>query len=232
MPRTAHSLLFPLLLGGQLAAHQVEQHFLTLTLLPGEVTGRLEMDAGYALPELRSTDDETLPTGAWLDALPEVARERIRTEGVLYLQEVFQLRLDGRRLPVDITFAKWGTDWAIYFEQRPDTFARMVWDIRADYGDSAGTLEIFWNESDEGPALALQTISGDRELPLVTVPQREDYTLASVGKRTDELPEQSSKGKNAVPFSRSSILFLALIATLIATISVARKLRKKERARG
>ena len=164
----------------RLGAHEVEQHFMKLTLGPDHLSGRLEMDVGYTLPEMRSNEDDTMPTLTWLDGLPESERARILVEGKAYLTEVTQLSLAGEPLELDFKLAKWGTDWPIYFDQRPDTFARMVWEFRFDYEGREGLLELHWNEPQDGPSLALATSSGERELPLVTVSQGEIYSLANI----------------------------------------------------
>ena len=178
------SLLWP---QSRLAAHEVEQHFLRLTLADNHLQARLEMDAGYALPEMRSNEDDTRPTGEWFAQLDSQTKERIQIEGLKYLRETLLLQLNTLPIETEITFAKWGTDWKQYFEQRPDTFTRMVWDIRWSYQDHQGELELFWNESDDGPSLALATISENRELPLVTISQGEIYSLAYIdGKQTNK----------------------------------------------
>lgn len=214
MPRTFLSLLATLLLGSPLLAHQVEQHFLTITLQPDGLTGRLEMDAGYALPELRSAEDETVPTGAWLAALPESTLDRIRSEGRIYLLRVLQLQLDDHELPLEITFGNWGTDWPMYFDERPDTFARMVWDIHVDYGQMNGTLELFWNEAEEGPSLALQTRSGERELPLITVSQGEEHTLAFVNHSAEANSREEGVEEQKRKTPRWQIAALLLVSVL------------------
>lgn len=174
----------------QLCAHEVEQHFMRLHLEDDHFLGRLEMDAGYALPEMRSNEDDSSPTLAWLDSLNEEEKERIVVEGEKYLSGVIVFSIDGETVPVEITMAKWGTDWPTYFDQRPDTFARMVWEVRYDYADRDGTLELHWNEPQDGPSLALATVSKGRELPLVTVGQGEDYTLAEIDLASQE-PSQA-----------------------------------------
>lgn len=175
---SALPLLFLLLT--KLSAHEVEQHFLRLHLEGDHFLGRLEMDAGYALPEMRSNEDDRSPTLAWLNSLSEEERQRIVVEGEKYLSRVVAFSIDGQPIPAKITMAKWGTDWPTYFDQRLDTFARMVWEVRYDYEDLGGTLELHWNEPQDGPSLALATVSNGRELPLVTVGQGEDYTLAEI----------------------------------------------------
>ncbi|WP_411846111.1 HupE/UreJ family protein [Roseibacillus persicicus] len=169
-------------------AHEVEQHFMRLLLENDHFAARLEMDAGYALPELRSTEDETRPTGEWFANLPDSEKERIKIEGQLYLSEILKFHLDGEPLEHTISFAKWGTDWGQYFEQRPDTFQRMVWDVRWDYENRNGHLELFWNEREEGPSLALQTVSNGRALDLVTVSQHETYSLAAIDGSSQAAP--------------------------------------------
>lgn len=164
----------------QLGAHEVEQHFMRLTFTDTKLEGRLEMDAGYALPEMRSNEDDSRPTGEWFDALSPEEKDRIKVEGEKYLREVLFFHLDGQPIDFEISFAKWGTDWSQYFEMRSDTFARMVWKIDWPYPAKAGELELFWNESQDGPSLALATVSENRELPLVTVSQGEVYSLASL----------------------------------------------------
>ena len=166
--------LFPL------CAHEVEQHFMRLTLDDDHLSARLEMDAGYALPEMRSNEDDSLPTGAWFDALSPEEKERIKTEGERYLQDVLLLQLNGIAVSPDISFGQWGTEWTQYFKDRPDTFMRMVWEIRWDYGSEKGDLELFWNEPEDGPSLALATVSDGREHPLVTISQGEIYSLAYI----------------------------------------------------
>ena len=181
LPMGRYLFLILTLLGGNfLQAHEVEQHFMRLTLADDHLAARLEMDAGYALPELRSNEDETLPTGEWFDALSSQEKERIKVEGQKYLQEVLVLHLNGIPVSPEITFAQWGTEWTQYFEDRPDTFKRMVWNVRWDYGSEKGALELFWNEPNDGPSLALATVSDDREHPLVTVSQGEVYSLAYI----------------------------------------------------
>jgi hypothetical protein len=190
--------------------HAVDQHFLKLTLEDGHASGRLEMDAGYALPEIRRPKDDTLPTGAWLDQLSENERERILGEGRKYLQSVLQFQIETNELPVEISFAKWGTDWPMFFDQRPDTFARMVWDIRIDYDKHSGNLELFWNESEQGPSLALQTVSDDRELALITVSQGEEHTLAFIKNKKQEpsSPEPSRSSNRWLPVAIIAVVLL------------------------
>ena len=173
-------LIFTLLVGSLLQAHEVEQHFMRLTLKDDHLTGRLEMDAGYALPEMRSNEDDSLPTGAWFNTLPQEGKDRIQAEGKKYLQEVLIFHLNGVPVPTEITFAQWGTEWTQFFEDRPDTFVRMVWDVRCDYASEKGDLELFWNEPEDGPSLALATVSDEREHPLITVSQGEVYSLAFI----------------------------------------------------
>ena len=189
-------LFFTLLVGGLLQAHEVEQHFMRLTLEDDHLSARLEMDAGYALPEMRSTEDDSLPTGAWFEALPEEGKERIKIEGKKYLQEVLILQLDGIPVSPEITFAQWGTEWTQYFDNRPDTFKRMVWNLRWDYGSAKGDLELFWHEPDDGPSLALATVSNNRELPLVTVSQGEVYSLASIDGSGKTAPVPTEHGSS------------------------------------
>ncbi|MGJ8726366.1 MAG: HupE/UreJ family protein [Roseibacillus sp.] len=174
-------LIFLTLIGFfPIGAHEVEQHFMRLTLEDDHLTARLEMDAGYALPEMRSNEDDTRPTGEWFDALSAEEKQRIKVEGQKYLQEVLVLQVNGMPVSLEITFAQWGTEWTKYFQDRSDTFTRMVWNIHWDYGSQKGDLELFWHEGEDGPSLALATISNKRELPLVTVSQGEIYSLASI----------------------------------------------------
>ncbi|MDP0490054.1 MAG: HupE/UreJ family protein [Verrucomicrobiota bacterium JB023] len=162
------------------SGHQVDQHFLKLFLQDGHLTGRLEMDAGYCLPDLRSADDETLPTNDWLAAKTDAERDRILIEGKKYLSSILLFQLGGEQRVPDIGFGKWGTDWPVYFDQRGDTFARMVWDVRLDYGLASGHLELVWNEDEDGPSLALAIESNGKDLPLSTVDQGEERSLAYV----------------------------------------------------
>ena len=155
------------------------------------------MDAGYALPEMRSNEDTTRPTGEWFAALSTESKDRIQVEGKKYLLETLQFLLNGTPVEFDITFAKWGTDWSQYFEMRPDTYTRMVWDIRWDYGIEKGDLELYWQESEDGPSLALATISEERKLPLVTISQREVYSLATIDGSQKAEPIAS---QNGLPF--------------------------------
>lgn len=146
---------------------------------------RLEMDAGYALPELRDQNDDTLPNGRWFDGLSDAEKKRIKVEGLKYLRETLHFHLDGLPIETTIDFAKWGTDWAQYFDQRPDTFMRMAWDIRWDYAGQNGDLELFWLENKDGPSLALAVITATRKLPLVTVSQQEVYSIAAIKHQPD-----------------------------------------------
>lgn len=151
-----------------------------LTLADDHFLARLEMDAGYALPEMRANEDDSLPTGEWFQALSSSQQERIKTEGHKYLQEVLLFNLNGSPLEFQIEFAKWGTDWEQYFEMRPDTFMRMVWDIHWPYQAQAGELELHWNEAEDGPSLAYTTVSNGRERELTTISQGEIYSLAAI----------------------------------------------------
>lgn len=175
-------------LASHLSAHEVEQHFVRLHLHDDHFEARLEMDAGYALPELRSNEDDTRPTGEWFAHLSQDTKERIKVEGEKYLREVLQFLLNGIPVELEISFAKWGTDWSQYFDMRPDTFMRMVWTIRWDYETSQGDLELFWQETEDGPSLALATVSNEREHPLVTISQREVYSLATINGSDNEEP--------------------------------------------
>ena len=168
-----------------LHAHEVEQHFIRLILAEDHMEARLEMDAGYALPELRDQNDDTLPNGRWFDGLSDAEKKRIKVEGLKYLRETLHFHLDGLPIETTIDFAKWGTDWAQYFDQRPDTFMRMAWDIRWDYAGQNGDLELFWLENKDGPSLALAVITATRKLPLVTVSQQEVYSIAAIKHQPD-----------------------------------------------
>ena len=168
-----------------------------LTLADDHFEARLEMDAGYALPELRNRENETLPTGAWFATLDETAKQRIIVEGKKYLRQTLHFHLNGLPIETEIKFAKWGSDWTQYFEQRLDTFTRMVWTIRWDYGDEPGELELFWLENEDGPSLALATVSLARELPLVTVSQGEVYSLAYIDGSKKAEPKHA---KQTLPF--------------------------------
>ena len=200
------SLIFSLLVGSLLQAHEVEQHFMRLTLEDDHLTARLEMDAGYALPEMRSNEDDSRPTGAWFDALSEEQKQRIKTEGAQYLQEVLVLQLNGIPLSTEITFGQWGTEWTQFFEDRPDTFMRMVWNVRYDYRSEKGELELFWNEPNDGPSLALATVSDEREHPLVTVSQGEIYSLAYVDGIDKALPVVTDHGSPFLSWLRQGFL--------------------------
>lgn len=149
---------------------------------------RLEMDAGYALPEMRSNEDDSRPTGEWFAKLTESDKERIKTEGEKYLRQILHFHLNSSLVDYELAFAKWGTDWDQFFDQRSDTFQRMVWDIRWNYDDQKGDLELYWNEREDGPSLALQTVSNERELDLVTVAQSEIYSLAYIDGSTSAAP--------------------------------------------
>ncbi|MBK1835584.1 hypothetical protein [Roseibacillus ishigakijimensis] len=173
-------LALSLLAAGLLRAHEVEQHFFSVFLFDQHLEARLEMDAGYALPELRSNEDETRPLGAWFAALPDSEKERIRMEGARYLRETLHLQLAGLSQDYQLDFVRWGSDWEDYFPQRPDTFQRMIYQLRLDFPAQGGELELFWRENQEGPSLTLATHSAGRELPLVTVSQGEVYSLAWV----------------------------------------------------
>ena len=137
-----------LFLSQKASAHEVDQHFIRLTLGESSLEARFEMDAGYALPEIRSNEDDTLPIGFWFSELSEAEKERILVEGEKYLNETLFFHLNGIPIETKIEFAKWGTDWDEYFEQRSDTFVRMVWSIRWDYHDQNGELELFWSENE------------------------------------------------------------------------------------
>ena len=186
--------IFVLLGWSIIEAHEVEQHFMRLTLEDDHLTARLEMDAGYALPELRSNDDDTRPTGAWFDALSQEQKQRIKIEGQKYLQEVLILHLNGIPISTEITFGQWGTEWTQFFEDRSDTFMRMVWNVRCDYRGDKGDLELFWNEPTDGPSLALATVSDKREHPLVTVSQGEIYSLAYIDSMENAPPIVTDHG--------------------------------------
>lgn len=189
--------LLPLLFGwliNLLPAHEVEQHFMRLTLAEDHFQARLEMDAGYALPEMRSNEDDSRPTGEWFAQLTESEKKRILEEGQKYLRAVLHFHLDGKEISPRIEFAKWGTDWEQYFDQRPDTFKRMVWLIDWPYGKSSGDLELFWQEGEDGPSLALATVSNQRELPLVTVSQGEVYSLARIDGQAATPPVMAKQG--------------------------------------
>lgn len=241
MKRTLLTALCVFLPTGQSLAHEVEQHFMTLTLQPEGLSARLEMDAGYALPEMRSAEDDTLPTGAWLAAAPEALRGRIKVEGPRYLHQVLQFRIEGQELPLTITFGKWGTDWPDYFDQRPDTFARMVWDVSVDYAEAAGTLELFWNEGEDGPSLALQTISGERVFPLITVDQGEEHTLAAVNGRggvgavmtPNPIDEGSPQARHKLSeVTTGWLVAFSVLAALLLASGLNSKLRAKKRKMG
>ncbi len=173
------------------SAHEVEQHFIRVTLEKEVLSIRLEMDAGYALPEMRSNEDDSRPTGEWFAQLSHSEKERILVEGERYLTDVLHLLFDGQSIALDFVFAKWGTDWGEFFEQRPDTFQRMVWSAHWPYPTEKGELELFWQESEDGPSLALLTASDGREQDLVTVSQGEVYSLATVGGSRDKGPQLS-----------------------------------------
>lgn len=180
MPPVPRFLLILLVLSSWLGAHEVDQHFLRIKLEDDHLEARLEMDAGYALPEIRNNEDETLPTGEWFAALDEATKQRIQQEGEKYLRETLLFHLNGIPIETQIEFTKWGTDWKDYFEQRSDTYARMVWTVRWNYEQERGDLELFWYENDDGPSLALATVSENHELPLVTISQGEVYSLAFI----------------------------------------------------
>lgn len=186
--------LLAIFLTSLLSAHEVEQHFMRLTLAEDSLQGRLEMDAGYALPEMRSNEDDSRPTGEWFAALSEEEKARIQTEGQRYLAQVLHFHLDSSAVVPELAFAKWGTDWPQYFDQRPDTFQRMVWDITWPYQDRSGELELFWQEGEDGPSLALATVSDGRELPLVTVSQGEVYSLARIDGASEAAPVLAKQG--------------------------------------
>lgn len=137
------------------------------------------MDAGYCLPELRSQEDETSPTVRWLEALPDAEKERLLVEGKKYLAEVLDFAVDDTPHTFSIEFGQWGTDWPVFFDDDPDTFARMVWDIRGDFTQD-GAFEILWKESEDGPSLALATVVGGKEKDLISVYQGEGFSIAKV----------------------------------------------------
>ena len=202
-----------------LTAHQVEQHFLKVFLEDDHLLGRLEMDVGYTLPEMRSNEDETIPTLEWLNNLNEAQKERILVEGEKYLQAVLGFTLEGEDLALTITFDKWGTDWPIFFDQRLDTPARMVWEVRHEYQDRNGLLELHWKESEDGPSLALATVSNGRELDLITVDQGRFHTLAQVSASTGQTTQAvtnrfsifgwlKSGFEHVIPLGLDHILFI------------------------
>ncbi len=164
-----------------LQAHQVEQHFVRLHLEEDRLRAQFEMDTGYALPELRRQEDETLPTYSWFDALASTDRERIAQEGEAYLRDNVLFLHNGKPLPLEFRHESWQSVWPQHFERRPDTFARMSFEITSFYPKESGQLEIWWQEDEEGPSLALGIVSDQRELPLLTVSQGEIYSIAVVG---------------------------------------------------
>jgi hypothetical protein len=102
-----------------------------------------------------------------------------------------------------------------------------VWDIRVKYGKSSGNLELFWNEREQGPSLALQTVSDGRELDLITVRQGEEHTLAAVETSAREA-KKPSKRKSALP----QWLPYAVVGFLVGMVCVwLHPRRKKKRGR-
>ncbi|MEM9081467.1 MAG: HupE/UreJ family protein [Verrucomicrobiota bacterium] len=204
-----------LLLATLLPAHEVEQHFLELHLTPTGFSGHLEMDAGYALPELRNPEDETVPTYTWLENQGPAGKERILTEGHTYLTRNLHFNLKNQPHPFQLTFKKWGTDTPQLIPETPNTIARMVWTIKSDYDESSGILELEWTERKNGPSLALITSTPSRELPPISIFPNDAHSLAKVSSKTVTSTPQSSflswliQGfRHVLPLGLDHVLFI------------------------
>lgn len=140
-------MLVLMVLCGSLHAHQIAEMPLALDISGDRLTGTIEADAAYMVPEFRGDENEDPKDMVWLRELGPDGWKVVEAESDKYWHECLKIEADGKEVPWTMAapdFHK--AEPALLTEGEPEDLPMVQLKIQGDLPPGTRKLELTWHE--------------------------------------------------------------------------------------
>lgn len=189
-------LLLSLLPLGRLHAHQIAEIQMGLTIDGNKLSGTMEIDAAYMLPEFRGDIQEDPKDLVWLREQGPAGWRKIEEAAKVYAKQCLRLEADGKEVPFELEIPAFreATPWFIR-DGIPEDAPMVEATFKGELPPGARKLDAKWKEPYDvvlvvtihqgGKVEMKPVVSGER----MTLAQRELQAETKTGAPAEAQPE-------------------------------------------